>query len=346
MWLTLGARLTLGAWLLVWVSQVMTANVQSNPLNISCITNGSINVLLNTSDTREIFVLGSGPGCSDAMRHFTLNSGDHLLNTSCKANNGYILQVLDFSKPNAAGFTLTVNTDSCQNSSQITTTPAKNVSYLEEVVLPTLHMAILPAKTDFNTSMTASSVSSMYLGQEVMLTIYNDRSQGRASYMLVPTLCEAYPADNRSVRLTLLQQGDNGTLCTKQNGVIGQFTIDQANDFDVAWAPLYGFKFASYPDSDLIIECTVLVCSPHSSRRQRRCGASNSCYIRQDYNKRRKRFVSMPHDIVHAEAGLTARTRIKLKQSLASSGTVTTVERLLLFVTVMAAGVKCSRFLV
>ncbi|XP_071095218.1 uncharacterized protein [Haliotis cracherodii] len=314
-------------WLLLGVTHVIAAATQTPPLTIQCLSNGTINITQKKTYDAEIFVVGNVPNCSDAMRHFRVDSGDHLLNTSCRGTAGYVLEVLNFTQTSHTGFTSTVCLVNCTgNASVLSLVNTINIPYSEEVVLPKLNVAVLPANTTLNSSMTSASLSSMYLGQEVMLTIYNDVSQGRASYMLVPTLCEAYPTANSSVRLTLLQGDQNG--CTKEDGVIGKFTTETINDVDVAWAPLYGFIFAGYPDSDLVIDCTVLVCPAKPA------GRSGGCKVMASYNRRRKRHVGMPRDIIHAKAG-TARTRVKLKCSLAQSEAVTTSASLLLPVAVM-----------
>ncbi|XP_048254323.1 uncharacterized protein LOC124121025 isoform X2 [Haliotis rufescens] len=330
--------LTPVTWLLLGVTHVFAVATQTPPLTIQCLSNGSIYITQKKTYDAEIFVVGNFPSCSDAVRHFRLDSGNHLLNTSCKGTTGYVLEVLNFTQTtHRPGFTSTVYNVNCTsnvtgNASVFTLVNTTNVSFLEEVVLPKLNVAILPANTTLNSSMTSASLSSMYLGQEVMLTIYNDVPQGRASYMLVPTLCEAYPTANSSVRLTLLHCDQN--RCTKEDGVIGQFTTETINDVDVAWAPMYGFIFAGHPDSDLVIDCSVLVCPDISHGHPGRFVTNNGCKKTTSNSRRRKRRVGMSRDIIHAKTG-TARTRVKLKNSLAKSEAVTTLASLLLPVAVM-----------
>ncbi|XP_048254316.1 uncharacterized protein PB18E9.04c-like isoform X40 [Haliotis rufescens] len=244
-----------------------------HPFSIICYANKSIQILKNSNYEQDLFVVGDvNKTCVKHTHHFTIDKQNVTLTSSCldTKEGAFLIEVQDrplpttTSKPLVIGgkssivYRVTCIPDTDGDPVNVTMMPAVGVkANASELVLPDLQIGIF-AKSETATPNMTTQLPSLTLASEVQLVIYNDLKGDRMSYMLIPSKCVAHPQNQPTVTLTLLN--DNKTNCTYENTLMSTFTVTNTTDYDLAYATLYPFTFQRYPDSRVVLECTVYIC--------------------------------------------------------------------------------------
>ncbi|XP_071094781.1 uncharacterized protein [Haliotis cracherodii] len=263
-----------------------------HPFSIICYDNDTIQILKNDSYKQDLFVVGDVGVCVKHTHHFTIDTHNVTLDSSCldKKAGAFLIEVQDRPNTTTAPTTTTAKTspNTISPTTPTTTKPPVmggkssivyrltcipntdgdpvNVTMMpgvsvkanaSELVLPDLQIGIF-AKSDTATPNMTQQLTSLTLASEAQLVIYNDLKGGRMSYMLVPSKCVAHPENMPTVTLTLLN--DDVTNCAYEDTLVSTFNVTHTTDHDLAYATLYPFKFERYPDLPVVLECTVYIC--------------------------------------------------------------------------------------
>ncbi|XP_067679802.1 uncharacterized protein [Haliotis asinina] len=127
-----------------------------------------------------------------------------------------------------------------------------------QLVLPNLKIGVFKVSSP----LTSTPLTALTLGREEKLVIYNDRRGGKMPYMLIPSRCDAYPdiVQKTKPTLTLLDDNIKSNTCKYEDKLLSKFTVENTTNCDMAYATLYPFTFEGYPDTPVVVECTVYIC--------------------------------------------------------------------------------------
>ncbi|XP_046577397.1 uncharacterized protein LOC124285237 isoform X4 [Haliotis rubra] len=304
----------------------------AHPFKIICYANKSVSIHNDTSYKHDLFVAGSVSACPYHKQHFVIDNNTVTLNSSCmdKKEGAFLIEVQNRSLPTLATGNKTVmggknsvvyrvtcipNTDGDPVSVSIMP-PVSVQANASQLVLPSLKIGIFAAST-VPVNDPTKPITSLILGSEAQLVIYNDRGNNRMSDMLIPSQCIAFPNPGKSgkPRLTLLKEDNNNNnknnkKCAHEDKLLSSFNVTNTTDYDLAYATLYPFKFEGFTDQPVVLECTVYICpkddkvdgvrTGYCDRKQNSCSQVSPT---SDYTKKRRR-----RDVGVGESGVRRAT--------------------------------------
>ncbi|XP_067667920.1 uncharacterized protein [Haliotis asinina] len=246
-----------------------------HPFKITCYNDSSVGIHQNTSYHLDLFVTGNVPSpCPNRTNHFTIDDKDVNLTSSCmdtkegafliEAHNRTLPTISTGKKTVMGGigsivYRVTCIPDTNGDPVSVSIVPPVSVkATASELVLPALKIGVFEGSPAPDLQKPQNSLT---LGKEVKLVVYNDLRGKRMSYMLIPSTCSAYPQGHKKdALLSLLEDSTTNTQCTHEDKLLSTFNVPKMNEYDMAYATLYPFKFEGYPGAPVVLECTVYIC--------------------------------------------------------------------------------------
>ncbi|XP_067679632.1 uncharacterized protein [Haliotis asinina] len=321
----------------LWPSNLPPAH----PFNITCYKDSSVGIHQNTSYHLDLFVTGNVPSpCPNRKNHFTIDDKDVNLTSSCmdtkegafliEAQNRTLPTISTGKKTVMGGigsivYRVTCIPDTNGDPVSVSIVPPVSVkATASELVLPALKIGVFEGSPAPDLQKPQTSLT---LGKEVKLVVYNDLSGQRMSYMLIPSECSAYP-DGTKPKPSLTLLNDSSTTCTQEDKLLSTFTVAKTTDHDMAYATLYPFTFEGYPDAPVVVECTVYICPKDDKvdgirtgycAKQSLIGRNRCSHVdpTSDYTKKRRR-----RDIGVGDSGVgraTLRATFSVQEPLIAS---------------------------